>query len=87
MNRFYNVYLVRDWKDVRSGPYFPIPLCKVHGKELKQLLKKKWHEHAAGLYIYNGPKTDEDCFFCEHPEDREDILKDLLASHLGLPRF
>ena len=67
MNRFYNIYMVGGWGDVLSGPSCSIPLCKVHGKEVKQLLKRKWYENASGFHVFNGNHVNLACEFCGKP--------------------
>lgn len=77
MNRIYKVFLVRDW-DKKNSEFFPIPLCKAHGKELKRGLKiRKPYEFGVGFYVLDGEETPVDCFFCKHPE--EETLKKLIA--------
>lgn len=87
MNRIYEIYLFMDGTNLLPGPLFPIPLCRTHGRELKQLLKKNWHPPGAGLCVYNGSKTVDKCLFCEDPKEHERLLKSLLTIHQGPSHF
>jgi len=57
MNRVYNAYLARDFREMVSGPMIQIVLCKEHWKRYKLLLKKD-----SGTYAFKGPKTEVPCF-------------------------
>jgi len=71
MNRFYNVYLARNFRESVSGPQTQVILCKEHWKRYKTLAEKE-----LGTYALKGPKIEEACWWCEDPEDFEKLERE-----------
>jgi len=73
LNRIYNLYLVRDFGEMRSGPCTQIILCDVHAERFKKMVKKD-----PGTYIYRSRARKKGimplpCTWCEEPEEFEDM--------------
>lgn len=73
LNRIYNLYLARDFREMRSGPCTQIILCDVHAERFKKIVKK---DPGTRIYRSRARKkgiTPLPCAWCEDPEEFEDM--------------
>ena len=73
LNRIYNLYLVRDFGEMKSGPCTQIILCDAHAERFKKIVKKDPSTH---IYRFRARKrgiTSLPCAWCEEPEEFEDM--------------
>jgi len=73
LNRIYNLYLVRDFGEMKSGPCTQIILCDAHAERFKKIVKKDPSTH---IYRFRARKrgiTSLSCAWCEEPEEFEDM--------------
>jgi len=73
LNRIYNLYLARDFREMKSGPCTQIILCDAHAERFKKIVKKD-----SGTYIYRSRArkkgiTPLPCTWCEDPGEFEDM--------------
>lgn len=73
LNRIYNLYLARDFREMRSGPCTQIILCDLHVERFKKAVKKDPGTHMFRSKARKKGITPLPCAWCEEPEEFEDM--------------
>ncbi|MBA7699701.1 hypothetical protein ES703_108400 [subsurface metagenome] len=73
LNRIYNLYLARDFREMRSGPCTQIILCDVHAERFKKIVKKDPGTHMFRSKARKKGITPLPCAWCDEPEEFEDM--------------
>lgn len=73
LNRIYNLYLIRDFGEMRSGPCTQIILCDVHAERFKKVVKKDSGTHMFRSKARKKGITPLPCAWCEDLGEFEDM--------------